>query len=730
MPQMCPNCSKDNRDTGKFCAYCNTQLMGLLGNNTILQNRYRVVRLLGCGGMGAVYLAEDQRLGPKKVAVKENFDTSPQAQQQFQFEAHILANLDHPHLPKVTDHFIEPSGRQYLVMEYVEGEDLEALGQRQGPLAEAQVLAWADDLLDALHYLHTQPNPVIHRDIKPANIKLTPQGKVKLVDFGIAKIYQPGQATHTAARASGSPGFAPVEQYIGGTDARSDIYSLGATLFCLLTGQPPPESAALAAGQPLPPLHQFRSDLSPQIQAIIVRAMAVDANQRFQTAAEMRQSVQGKETRPPTKSGIPPLFPLSAKRKMSARQWAFLGGGILVFLAFCGVSSYLVWSLLAQNGVTQLPVTGTVVAMSDTATPTSTATNAATAVAMASATPTDTASATPAVTDTDTATATSTATNTATATATVTDTPTATATGTPAVTDTGTAIATPNVTPSTETPTDTIQDEFMHVPGQPWEQEGVSLNATRVELRSESEGGDAAARVWFRLFNKTGQKLLVEIDWNNIHLEDSFGNRYVEWEGGGTTSVWIEPGKSFDFNRYYTRQPKEHSRVPSNTTFVQVVVDQFSRVTGARWQVDINPTLAPISAPSPGEVKGVGEEWQQEGLTLGLDKIEVRAESDGGDAAARAWFRLTNRTNERLLVEIDLGYIYLVDSFGRRFSEWEGGGLVTKWLDPGQEWKFDRYYSDMAGQKSRITRNADFVLVKVEKLGLIENVQWQYDIVR
>jgi len=249
-------------------------------------------------------------------------------------------------------------------------------------------------------------------------------------------------------------------------------------------------------------------------------------------------------------------------------------------------------------------------------------------------------------------------------------------------------------------------------------------------IRVESDWGDAAVQVWFRLFNKTGQRLLVEIDWSHIHLEDSLGNRYVDWEGGGTTSVWVEPGRSLDFGRYYTRQPGKRSRVPSNAAFVQVVVDQFSRISAARWQVDINPSLSPMAVPARGTVKGVGEAWEQGGLALTLKEIEVLAESDRGDAAARAWFALTNRTSERLLVEIDLAHIYLLDSFGRRFNDWDGGGLMTRWLDSGQSWEFDRYYSEMAGQRSRITRGAQFVLVKVEKLGLLEGVQWQFDIMR
>src|SRR5512135_4353 len=140
MSQMCPYCGKDNRDTGHFCMFCKTQLQGLLGTRTVLQNRYEVISLLGCGGMGAVYLAHDRRLGYNEVAVKENFDTSAGALPQFQREANVLAKLDHPNLPKVIDHFVEPSGRQYLVMEYVGGDDLETIAEQRGPLPEAEVL--------------------------------------------------------------------------------------------------------------------------------------------------------------------------------------------------------------------------------------------------------------------------------------------------------------------------------------------------------------------------------------------------------------------------------------------------------------------------------------------------------------------------------------------------------------------------------------------------------------
>lgn len=167
----------------------------MLTPGAIVQNRYQVIRLLGQGGFGAVYQARDMRLG-QIVALKENIGGDPR---QFQQEALILANLRHPNLPRVSDHFIEPNGARYLVMDFVEGEDLESVLQRQGALPESQVLAWFDQILDAVAYLHI--HNIIPRDIKPANIKITPVGQAVLVDFGIAKVFQPGQGTMSGARA-------------------------------------------------------------------------------------------------------------------------------------------------------------------------------------------------------------------------------------------------------------------------------------------------------------------------------------------------------------------------------------------------------------------------------------------------------------------------------------------------------------------------------------------------
>ncbi|MGD8903410.1 MAG: serine/threonine-protein kinase [Anaerolineae bacterium] len=221
--------------------------------DTVLRDRYRIVELVGRGGMGATYRAEDLRLQGRFCAVKEALpdpDASPdelnQSREQFYQEASTLARLDHPNLPKVSDYF-SANDRDYLVMDFVPGHDLKemlstALSEGH-PLAERQVLAWADQLCDALAYMHTQDPPVLHRDIKPSNIKITPAGRVKLVDFGLVKTLSPDdQRTITVVQGRGTVQYIPLEQYggdTGHTDVRSDIYSLGATLYHLLTGQPP-----------------------------------------------------------------------------------------------------------------------------------------------------------------------------------------------------------------------------------------------------------------------------------------------------------------------------------------------------------------------------------------------------------------------------------------------------------------------------------------------------------
>jgi serine/threonine protein kinase len=275
----------------------------MLVPETILQNRYRIVRQLGQGGMGTVFEAVDQRLDTT-VALKETLFADERLRKQFEREARLLARLHHPALPRVSDHFSEGEG-QFLVMQYIAGEDLsEMITRRRGPFPPDQVLTWADQLLDALDYLHTQEPQIIHRDIKPQNLKLTSRGQIILLDFGLAK----GQASEvsrvtTSASIFGyTPNYAPLEQVQGlGTDPRSDIYSLAATLYHLITGEKPPDAltraAAIVNGQPDPlkPAHEVNGSISAENSAVLSRAMAQNREQRYPTAAAMRRALQGSE---------------------------------------------------------------------------------------------------------------------------------------------------------------------------------------------------------------------------------------------------------------------------------------------------------------------------------------------------------------------------------------------------------------------------------------------------
>ncbi len=262
-----------------------------LATGTILNQRYRIVKLLGQGGFGAVYRAWDLVL-KRPCAVKENLAVTVEAQRQFEREARILANLSHPNLPRVLDHFGLPDQGQYLVMDFVEGEDLQSMLNRLGALPEPQVLNWISQVCDALAYLHHQPSPVVHRDIKPANIKIRPDGRAILVDFGIAKVYDPRLSTTIGAKAI-TPGYSPPEQYGGGTtDRRSDVYALGATLYHLLTGQQPPESVQRLVGSVTTPLpRQLNQQISPMAEQAILKAIEVATDRRFQNVDELRQAL-------------------------------------------------------------------------------------------------------------------------------------------------------------------------------------------------------------------------------------------------------------------------------------------------------------------------------------------------------------------------------------------------------------------------------------------------------
>jgi serine/threonine protein kinase len=262
-----------------------------LERGTILNNRYRVVEILGQGGMGSVYRAVDENLGVE-VALKENLFTTDEYARQFRREAVILATLRHAHLTRVTDHFVIEGQGQYLVMDYIEGEDLRQRMDRLGVINDEEAILIGAAICDALSYLHSRNPPVVHRDIKPGNVKITPQGQIFLVDFGLAKLIQSGQSTTTGARAM-TPGYSPPEQYgTAPTDSRSDIFSLGATLYAALTGAIPEDALARAMDQvKLTPIRKRNPKISRRLASVLEKSLAVRPDDRYQTAEEFKSAL-------------------------------------------------------------------------------------------------------------------------------------------------------------------------------------------------------------------------------------------------------------------------------------------------------------------------------------------------------------------------------------------------------------------------------------------------------
>jgi serine/threonine protein kinase len=288
----------------------------------VLQGRYRIVRQLGRGGMGAVYEALDQRLGIT-VALKETLSAEESMRRQFEREARLLAGMQHSALPRVSDHFVE-GNRAFLVMEFIAGVDLaKIIAQQPGPFPRDQVIAWADQLLDALMYLHSRDRQVIHRDIKPHNLKLTANGQVALLDFGLAKAQASDQSITGSQSFFGyTRHYAPLEQIQDQrTDPRSDIYALGATLYHLLTGIKPPDAMVRAAAvvdggkDPLQPANKIHEAVGPQIAAILNKAMAQKPDERYESASAFREALrQMGRTRT-----VEPKLKLPAARKVELR---------------------------------------------------------------------------------------------------------------------------------------------------------------------------------------------------------------------------------------------------------------------------------------------------------------------------------------------------------------------------------------------------------------------------
>ncbi len=262
---------------------------------SLIINRYRIDAVIAHGGMGAIYRAFDHSLGVQ-VALKENLYGTEESTRQFRREATLLAGLRHPNLPRVTDHFTFSDQGQYLVMDFIEGEDLRKQLATSGPLREDEVVTIGAAVCEALQYLHTRKPAVVHRDIKPGNIKITPSGQVFLVDFGLAKMAVPGQATTTGAQAL-TPGYAPPEQYGQGTTPLSDLYALGATLYAALTGKIPEDGLARAMGSAhLTPLRKYKPTVTERTAQVIEKAMAVHPEDRYPTAEDFRMALLNSPT--------------------------------------------------------------------------------------------------------------------------------------------------------------------------------------------------------------------------------------------------------------------------------------------------------------------------------------------------------------------------------------------------------------------------------------------------
>ncbi len=303
--RFCTACGSRAAPQALFCVDCGTRLLPSTRHSRAprpagvrVGGRYRLRRLIDMGGNGAVYEAQHELLGTPH-ALKETLATDPASVEQFLAEARLLARLDHPVLVRVSDYFIEPSGAAFLVMEYVAGETLQHKIERAGPsYSVADVVDWLLQLCSGLEYLHSyrdsatgQLRPVIHRDIKPLNVVLTPDGRIKLLDMGIARFAAPGQATARVARAVTEP-FAPIEQYGAGTDARSDLYALGVTAYVLLTRQLPPSAPLRAANPQELRIRAINQAVPPGVAAAIERAMMPRREARFPTVEAFRHGLE------------------------------------------------------------------------------------------------------------------------------------------------------------------------------------------------------------------------------------------------------------------------------------------------------------------------------------------------------------------------------------------------------------------------------------------------------
>jgi tetratricopeptide (TPR) repeat protein len=298
----CDNCGAANPSSARFCQFCATLLpfkhsTGDLPDQTLLAGRYQLLKRIGQGGMGAVYKAADTRFNNRPVAIKEMSSSGltpariQEAEEAFEHEAHLLADLLHPNLPRIYEHFTE-NDRSYLVMDFIEGLTLEEYLEQKGggPLPVDQVITWAEQLCDVLNYLHSHQPPIIFRDLKPANVMISDSGHVYLIDFGIARFFKPGKQHDTVAL--GSPGYAAPEQYgKAQSTPRSDIYSLGALLHHLLTGVDP-------SNQPFffQDASQLNPAINPAFDILLKQMLAMDSDRRPASAQEVLNALKGAAT--------------------------------------------------------------------------------------------------------------------------------------------------------------------------------------------------------------------------------------------------------------------------------------------------------------------------------------------------------------------------------------------------------------------------------------------------
>ncbi len=300
---LCPNCYKPNLRRAKFCQHC--------AHDMVLNNdgpRYYITRVIKAGGQGSVFetIGDDGKV----YAVKEMIDnfSNPkdrvEAIDRFEAEAKMLRRLSHPRIPQVYADF-KDEGRQYLAMDFVRGEDLEeVIRKHPGGLPEQQVLEWADQICDVLGYLHNhKPEPIIFRDMKPSNVMIEPDGNVKLIDFGIAKVFQRAER----GTQIGTPGYAPPEQYQGLATVESDIYALAATLHHMLTGRDPRDEPPFS----FPPVYGLKPTISKRTSEALQKALQMNPDDRFQSIAEFREAL-----RPPA----PPQVRVSQKTTVLTPQ--------------------------------------------------------------------------------------------------------------------------------------------------------------------------------------------------------------------------------------------------------------------------------------------------------------------------------------------------------------------------------------------------------------------------